>query len=242
MERIAQAFGTLVGGVTLDFVVPATAKDGDQLVILLVGRPATQTDLGSLSATCAGWTRELAEKFVNNYYNEGVLLSKACAGDAGLTVSVAVTTLAGANAAIGGVLVVYRGGVLPALAERVDSVKGIDYTTAINHISLSTEGTQHDDRRLSVWYVKDTGADTIAPPATGGAITSLGQVQGASWDVAAAEYLHGAIGTAGAMTVVASSSRGGANVSACLRARAVARPVGVSTPQPGAIGLMPGGA
>lgn len=239
MQRIAQTFGSylLVGGLeSLVFTIPATASVGDQLVILIARA-------GAVTAAPDGWTLEEGEQeSAASASRYGALYSKTCDQDDLDAGSVSLTEIN--TSVIGGVLVVYRGGLCPVIAEgglelTIDPFK-VKYTASATTLSTFTlTGPNVEDRRLALWLVSPGSTITEA---SGSKITSLGQATDAttSYMVTAAEYVAGQTGTTGTMSITTSGLEAIVVSCACLRASALLRShtKSLSAVDPGHIGLV----
>lgn len=248
MERVGFDFGAYVldGGLHyLEFDVPAETEEGDQLALLVVGRGSPQNDNHDLDVTPPAdenWTVEATAAQVDDWFQDAAFCSRpAVEGDAGATfrVQVNVAIDGGGKAPVAGILVVYRGGVLPVLVQGVASLAVQDDGAIANHVSPAVVATQAGDRRLTIWYVLEAG--DITPPVASASIEVLGQVADATAqiDIAAIEYVAPALGSLPGLTLTSSTGRFGASATAAIRAKPVVAAEGlVPSSTPGRIGLV----
>lgn len=233
IQRIASDFGayTFAAPARLEFVGPAEILEGDVLLVLIAadGNIPTPT-----TAPDDDWTLYVEED-VPAEPRHGELWAKVADGtEAGATLVFA----SGGNL-LGGVLVVYRGGpVLPPQVADVDSFEALRMVGTVNHVTPDVAGSQAEDRRLLLWWVKNTVV-TIAE-AVDAHFESFGKELDANtgW-VTAGEFLLGEIGDDGALTVVSSAATNGVTVAVALRVRAIVQAVGLTEALPGHIGLLP---
>jgi hypothetical protein len=232
IQRIGIDFGayTFAAPARLEFVGPAGILEGDILLVMI----AADGNIPTPTTAPDGWTLHVEED-VPAEPRHGELWAKVADGtEAGATLAFP----SGGNL-LGGVLVVYRDGpVLPPQVADVDSFAALRTIATANHTTPDVEGSQAEDRRLLLWWVKSI-AVTITE-AVDAHFESFGKELDANtgW-VTAGEFLLGEIGDDGALTVTSSAATNGVTVAVALRVRAIVQAVGLTEALPGHIGLLP---
>ncbi len=239
MELIDYAFGAWnAGDGEWQVVVPELAA-GDHLILFGITWAVDELEL----AAPAGFTEEVALSVAYELLLVGqpgfqqawTWTAEAAGNEEGHTIAIAdALTFAG-------VLLVVRGGVLPAVVVGVSDPATLDNTEAVtDHPAVGAEGSQPSDLRLYGWWIAyaadPTGVLTLP---TDDGVTEIGQ-----YDDLVTNLRFGAVlfarppGAALELEATTSDARDAAIMSVALRSQPVPRPVGlVPDAEPGRVGL-----